>query len=231
MMRRVKEVFDPHTIFNPGKIIDTPPMDTFAASFAGARRSWNIRRSSISAPRRASWARRKNAPGVGDCRKIHSLGGHDVPELHGDPRMSRTRRRRGPTCCAMYCTHPQDVTNPWDSEEVKAVMDLCLSCKGCKSECPSNVDVARLKAEWQQHYYDTNGVPLALAAHRGFHPIHAPGRRSRRRFYNLAVTTPAVSRTWIKKLVRLRASPQHADAALHHPRGLACARHANKAGG
>jgi len=43
---------------------------------------------------------------------------------------------------------------------VKAVMDLCLSCKGCKSECPSNVDVARLKAEWQQHYHDAHGVPL-----------------------------------------------------------------------
>ena len=48
----------------------------------------------------------------------------------------------------------------FDSEEIAEVMDLCLSCKGCKSECPSNVDVARLKAEWQQHYYDANGVPL-----------------------------------------------------------------------
>src|SRR4030095_14999068 len=40
------------------------------------------------------------------------------------------------------------------------VMDLCLSCKGCKSECPSNVDVAKLKAEFLQHYYDANGVPF-----------------------------------------------------------------------
>jgi Fe-S oxidoreductase len=39
-------------------------------------------------------------------------------------------------------------------------MDLCLSCKACKSECPSNVDVAKLKAEFLQHYYDANGVPL-----------------------------------------------------------------------
>src|SRR5690349_9707528 len=39
-------------------------------------------------------------------------------------------------------------------------MDLCLSCKGCKSECPSNVDVAKLKAEFLQHYYDANGVPF-----------------------------------------------------------------------
>ena len=39
-------------------------------------------------------------------------------------------------------------------------MDLCLSCKACKSECPSNVDIAKLKAEFLQHYYDANGVPF-----------------------------------------------------------------------
>src|ERR1700758_190078 len=50
--------------------------------------------------------------------------------------------------------------NPFESDEVAAAMDLCLSCKGCKSECPSNVDVARLKAEWLQQVYDTQGVPL-----------------------------------------------------------------------
>ena len=46
------------------------------------------------------------------------------------------------------------------TKEIYEVMDLCLSCKGCKSECPSNVDVAKLKAEFLQHYYDANGVPF-----------------------------------------------------------------------
>jgi Fe-S oxidoreductase len=50
--------------------------------------------------------------------------------------------------------------NRFDNKEIKEVYDLCLSCKGCKSECPSNVDVAKLKAEFLQHYYDANGVPL-----------------------------------------------------------------------
>src|SRR5260370_7752323 len=50
--------------------------------------------------------------------------------------------------------------NPFDSDEIGPVMDLCLSCKGCKSECPSNVDVARLKAEWLQQRYDALGVPM-----------------------------------------------------------------------
>jgi Fe-S oxidoreductase len=65
-------------------------------------------------------------------------------------------------------TEAREGMNAWDSEQVKGVMDLCLSCKGCKSECPSNVDVARLKAEWQQHYYDANGVPLRSRLVAGF---------------------------------------------------------------
>jgi Fe-S oxidoreductase len=53
-----------------------------------------------------------------------------------------------------------DKLNRFDHNEIYEVMDLCLSCKGCKSECPSNVDVAKLKAEFLQHYYDANGVPF-----------------------------------------------------------------------
>jgi Fe-S oxidoreductase len=64
-------------------------------------------------------------------------------------------------------TNPADATRPFDSHEIKEVMDLCLSCKACKSECPSSVDIARLKAEFLQHYQDTHGVPLRsrLIAH------------------------------------------------------------------
>src|SRR3546814_8907885 len=50
--------------------------------------------------------------------------------------------------------------NRFDHPEIKEVMDLCLSCKGCKHECPSSVDMAKLKAEFLQHYHDANGVPL-----------------------------------------------------------------------
>ena len=53
-----------------------------------------------------------------------------------------------------------DKANHFDHEEIKEVMDLCLSCKGCKSECPSSVDISRMKAEFLQHYYDANGTPL-----------------------------------------------------------------------
>jgi Fe-S oxidoreductase len=50
--------------------------------------------------------------------------------------------------------------DPWNHKEIYEILDLCLSCKGCKSECPSNVDIAKLKAEFLQHWYDKNGMPL-----------------------------------------------------------------------
>ena len=58
-----------------------------------------------------------------------------------------------------FLTH-SDKQNRYDHKEIYDVMSLCLSCKACKSECPSNVDMAKLKAEFLQHYYDANGVPF-----------------------------------------------------------------------
>jgi len=65
-----------------------------------------------------------------------------------------------------FLTH-SDKMNRFDHKEIYDVMDLCLSCKACKSECPSNVDMAKLKAEFLQQYYDANGVPFRsqLIAH------------------------------------------------------------------
>jgi Fe-S oxidoreductase len=108
-------------------------------------------------------------------------------------------------------THPRDVRDPWDSAEVAGVMDLCLSCKGCKSECPSNVDVTRLKAEWQQHYHDTHGVPFRSRLVAGFAQSMrlaalAPA------LYNWAVAAPDVSR-WIKRFAGF--APQRSLPPLH----------------
>ena len=56
-------------------------------------------------------------------------------------------------------TNATEGRNPFVNDQLKQVMDLCLSCKGCKRECPSNVDVGKLKAEFLQGYYDGRGVP------------------------------------------------------------------------
>ena len=166
MMRQVKEVFDPYTIFNPNKIIDTPPMDT-SLRHSPDHAVPQVKTIFDFTSSQGILGAAEKCTGVGDCRKLHLMGGTMCPSYMATRNEKDTTRARA-NMLRNVLTHPRDVTNPWDSEEVKEVMDLCLSCKGCKSECPSNVDMARLKAEWQQHYYDTHGVPFRSRLISGF---------------------------------------------------------------
>ncbi len=225
MMRRVKEVFDPYTIFNPGKIIDTPPMDSslrHSPEHADPEYKTIFDFSAAQGVLRAA----ERCTGVGECRKTQLTGGTMCPSYMATRNEQDTTRARA-NMLRHVLTHPRDANNPWDSEEVKDVMDLCLSCKGCKSECPANVDVARLKAEWQQHYYDTHGVPFRSRLIAGFTKSMrlaslAPS------IYNWAATTPAVSR-WIKKFSGF--APERSLPTMHSSTLAAWhARHANKRG-
>ena len=158
LMRRMKAVFDPAGVLNPGKIIDTPPMDTSLRHGPGQptpdyKTVFNF--SGTLGVLRAA----EKCNGSGDCRKSALMGGTMCPSYMATRNEQDTTRARA-NMLRHVLTHPVDAAQPFNSEEVAGVMDLCLSCKGCKSECPSNVDLARLKAEWQQHYHDANGVPL-----------------------------------------------------------------------
>lgn len=194
MMRQVKETFDPHTIFNPGKITETPPMDTSLRHTPGHQPPTLHTIFDFEASGGILGAAEK-CTGVGECRKSHLMGGTMCPSYMATRNEKETTRARA-NMLREILTHPRNLSDPWDSDEVKAVMDLCLSCKGCKSECPANVDVARLKAEWQQHFYDSHGVPLRSRLVAGFAfsmrmASLAPA------VYNWMVTTPLVAR-WIK---------------------------------
>src|SRR6478672_12433093 len=90
--------------------------------------------------------------GSGDCRKTHLSGGTMCPSFMATRNEKDTTRARA-NILREFLTHSEKL-NRFDHDEIKEVMDLCLSCKACKSECPSNVDMVKLKAEWQQHYYD-----------------------------------------------------------------------------
>ena len=166
MMRRVKETFDPHDLFNPGKIIDTPPMDTSLRHGPDHPTPEYKTVFNFSATQGVLRAAEK-CNGVGECRKTHLMGGTMCPSFMATRNEQDTTRARA-NMLRHVLTEARDGMNAWDSEQVKGVMDLCLSCKGCKSECPSNVDVARLKAEWQQHYHDANGVPFRSRLIAGF---------------------------------------------------------------
>ncbi|MBI2516571.1 MAG: FAD-binding protein [Opitutae bacterium] len=195
MMRRVKETFDPHGVFNPGKIIDTPPMDSSLRHAPDHPTPDYETIFDFSATQGVLRAAEK-CTGVGECRKTHLMGGTMCPSYMATRDEEHSTRARA-NLLRQVLTHSHASANPWANEQVAEVMDLCLSCKGCKAECPSNVDVARLKAEWQQHYYDAHGVPLRSRLVAGFASSMrlaalAPS------LYNWAVSAPDVSR-WIKQ--------------------------------
>jgi Fe-S oxidoreductase len=189
LFRRVKRAFDPEGIFNPGKIVDAPPMDTQLRILPGAvepRHETLFRFTEAGGILRAA----EKCTGVGQCRKPAAAGGTMCPSYMATRDEDHTTRARA-NVLRQALADPA-AADPWTRPELAAVMDLCLSCKACKSECPSNVDMARLKAEWEQHRHDSRGVPwrsrlVAGAAALLRRAAIAPWA------YNLAVTAPGIS--------------------------------------
>ncbi|MBS0632668.1 MAG: FAD-binding protein [Verrucomicrobia bacterium] len=209
MMHRIKQTFDPHGIFNPGKIIDSPPMDMALRHRPGhaipePTTVFNFREA------RGVLRAAEKCNGVGECRKSHLMGGTMCPSYMATRNERDTTRARA-NLLRQVLTDARDGFDAWDSAQVKEVMDLCLSCKGCKSECPSNVDVARLKAEWQQHYHDANGVPLRSRLMAGFSKAMRVAALAPR-VYNFTVGRPALAGV-IKRLCGF--APQRSLPLLH----------------
>lgn len=156
LLKQIKYTWDPHNIFNPNKIVDTPSMNEMlrykpgqqTPAFKTVFRFYN----------QDILQHAEQCNGSGDCRKTQLSGGTMCPSYMATRNEKDTTRARANILREMLTNSTK--LNRFDHEEIKEVMDLCLSCKGCKSECPSNVDMAKLKAEFLQHYYDANGVPF-----------------------------------------------------------------------
>jgi FAD/FMN-containing dehydrogenase/Fe-S oxidoreductase len=157
LIQELKHVWDPHNIFNPGKIVDTPPMDTFLR-FERDQETRQFETILDFSDNRGILRATEQCNGSGDCRKTHLSGGTMCPSYMATRNEKDTTRARANILREMM-THSSKA-NPFAHEEIKEVMDLCLSCKGCKSECPSNVDIGKLKQEWQYQYYKEKGVPF-----------------------------------------------------------------------
>jgi len=225
MMRRVKETFDPRGLLNPGKIIDTPPMDEFLRHDPGKAEPEYRTIFDFSASDGIVGATEK-CTGVGECRKSALMGGTMCPSYMATRNEQDTTRARA-NMLRQVLTHPDGRKKLGDSEEVRTVMDLCLSCKGCKSECPSNVDVARLKAEWQQHYYDAHGVPWRVRLIGGFTRSMELAARAPA-FANWLLTNPITSGVF-KRLAGF--APERSLPTLHRTTLAAWHRqHANPGG-
>ncbi|HAN19783.1 MAG: FAD-binding protein [Bacteroidetes bacterium GWC2_33_15] len=157
LLQEIKGLWDPNYIFNPGKITDVPSMIN-DLRYEPGRNEPDIKTIFDFSEAGGILRAAEKCNGSGDCRKTEKTGGTMCPSYMATRNESDVTRARA-NILREFLTHSPK-KNPFDHKEIKDVMDLCLSCKACKSECPSSVDVAKLKAEFLQHYYDAHGIPV-----------------------------------------------------------------------
>ena len=178
MMREVKHCWDAEGIFNPHKIVDAPPMDEYLRVStgedepAGMECVLNWKAAFDECKTEGATGARSQAHaivcsveqcnGAGDCRKPVAMGGTMCPayKVSGDE-LQTTRAR------ANILREYLRSGGKGESRDAEEVLASCLACKGCRRECPSGVDMTRLRAEVLQHIYDRKGTPLRtwLVAH------------------------------------------------------------------
>lgn len=154
-LQQTKKLFDPANLMNPGKIVNSPPITEhlrYGADYKDEKintiyhyRNDNSFEDAV-----------HMCTGVGECRKI--LGGTMCPSFKAT--RDEEHSTRGRANALRQAMSGQLDKDGLSSKRLHEAMDLCLSCKACKSECPSNVDMGRLKSEVTQAYYDKNGTKL-----------------------------------------------------------------------
>ena len=201
LMRQVKQCWDPDGVLNRHKIVDTLPMDSMLRfdenqQYEIEKRigsdhtyyNWKAAFDKCDAPG-ATGAKSKvhalmcsieQCNGAGDCRKSNLIGGTMCPafKVSGDELKTTGARAN---------VIREILTRGGDEHLIKEVLDSCLACKGCRSECPSNVDMTRLRAELLQQYYDRHHTPLRFWLVARMAQIEQMGRRIRP-LYNLMAT-------------------------------------------
>ena len=154
LLRSIKKAFDPNNVFNKGKITDAFPMDK-SLRYEIDRKEPVIKTIQDFSDSEGILKLAEKCNGSGDCRKSAEAGGTLCPSYRATKNEKDTTRARANTL-REFLTNSEE-QNKFNHKELKEVFDLCLSCKACASECPSNVDVAALKAEFLYQYQETNG--------------------------------------------------------------------------
>lgn len=178
LFERVKEIWDPNHLFNPNKIVFPKPMDTdlrFGPDYHMAKVDTVFK-----------WRKEggfdmalEACNGAGVCRKLVASGGTMCPSYRATFEERDVTRGRANIFRQLFAGQAADA---FASEDLKDALSLCLSCKACKSECPANVDMARMKAEFWHGYHQRKGIPRS---HRFFGD---PGA-----LYPMAMLTPSLS--------------------------------------
>ena len=235
MMREVKQTWDPDGVFNMHKIIDTPPMDEWLRFAVGQKYAveeelcsnntyYNWRAafdeckvegaSGVRSQAHALMCSIEQCNGAGACLKSNLIGGTMCPayKVSGDEtRSTRTRANvfreiltRGYESEAFAGVNQGK--SVFDIPELSEVLDTCLACKGCLSECPSNVDMTKLRSEIQQQKYDRHGTPFRSWMVARMAKMEEFGAKVRP-FYNFFASW-SVSSWVIKKIVRFSVKRQ-----------------------
>ena len=155
VLREVKKLFDPQNLMNPGKIVGAPPIGQslrYGTSYQDEELETVYKYREEGSFENAVHM----CTGVGECRKM--LGGTMCPSFKAT--RDEEHSTRGRANALRLAMSGQLGEEGIANERLKDVLDLCLSCKACKSECPSNVDMAKLKSEVLQKHYDAKGVSL-----------------------------------------------------------------------
>lgn len=159
LLQEIKQTWDPDGVFNMGKITDTPPMDSSLRFEPGVGtpelETMYDFSDTLGIVRMA-----EKCNGSADCRKSAIIGGTMCPSFQATKNEESTTRARANMLREILNTNTK--VNKFDSEELYQVLDLCLSCKGCKTECPSGIDMAKLKSEFQFQYYKSHTRPIRM---------------------------------------------------------------------
>jgi Fe-S oxidoreductase len=153
--RQIKRAFDPKSIMNPGKIVDAPAMTEFL-KISPQYKTWEPQ-TTLDFGAQGGFARAvEMCSGMGECRK--KLDGTMCPSYMGT--LDEEHSTRGRANALRNVISGLVPKSEFTGKRLHDVMDLCLECKACKAECPSNVDMAKLKYEFLDHYHRANGLPL-----------------------------------------------------------------------
>jgi ferredoxin len=171
LFQEIKTIFDPDSIFNPGKIVNTPKMDQFLRESPSSDSI--VFTTYFHFPETDGWINAlKKCCNSGDCRKSAAQEGTMCPSFQAQNEEYFSTRARANLLREMILNtrnhNPYPFANlilqntdlHYSDQEIYDILSWCLACKACKDECPSQVDITKLRAEFLQHYYDRHGLPF-----------------------------------------------------------------------
>jgi FAD/FMN-containing dehydrogenase/Fe-S oxidoreductase len=149
LLTEMKDIWDPGRVMNPGVIVDPPPFDSEIRHLGAAKDRKLLTLFAYPDDSHDFAQAQRRCVGIGKCRQ--SSGGVMCPSYQATREEMHSTRGRAHLLWEML--EGDLVTDGWRSTEVRDALDLCLSCKGCLSDCPVNVDMATYKAEFTHHHY------------------------------------------------------------------------------